>query len=57
MKKNEKEALVKLLGALGFIILLAGIFTPLEFTYGLFIAITIWVLTGVLKVYLGMKKK
>ncbi len=56
MKKNEKEALVKLLGAIGLIILLVGIFTPLEFVYGLVIALAIWILTGVVKIYLGVKK-
>jgi len=56
MKKNEKEALVKLLGALGLIILLAGIFTPLDFTWGLFIALAIWILTGVVKVWFGVEK-
>jgi len=56
MKKREKDALVKLLGGIGLIILLLGIFTPLPFTYGLVIALAIWILTGAVKVYLGVKK-
>ena len=56
MKKREKDALVKLLGGIGLIVLLLGIFTPLQFTYGLVIALAIWILTGAVKVYLGVKK-
>jgi len=57
MKKNEKETLAALMGAIGFIILLIGIFTPFEFTYALLAALVIWILTGVLKKYLGIEKK
>jgi len=57
MKKNEKETLAALMGAIGFIILLIGIFTPFEFTYALLAALIIWVLTGVVKKYLGIEKK
>jgi len=56
MKKNEKDALVKLLGGIGLIVLLLGIFTSLPFTYGLVAALAIWILTGAVKVYLGVKK-
>jgi len=57
MKKNEKEALVALMGAIGFIIILIGIFTPIEFMYALLVALSIWILTGVVKKYLGIDKK
>ena len=58
MKKNEKEALVKLLGGIGLIVLLIGLFTPLyEFMYGLVAAIAIWILTGVVAKYLGVEKE
>lgn len=58
MKKNEKNALVALLGGIGFIFLFAGIFLPeLEFMYGLFAALACWILSGVLKAYLGLGKK
>jgi len=57
MKKNEKEALVALTGAIGLIVLLIPIFSGLyPFTYGLLGALIIWILTGVLKKYLGVKK-
>lgn len=58
MKKNEKEATVKLLGGLGLIVLLIGLFTGLyEFMHGLIAAIAIWILTGVIAKYLGVEKK
>ena len=58
MKKNEKEALVKLLGGIGLIVLLIGLFTGLyEFLHGLVAAIAIWILSGVVAKYLGVEKK
>lgn len=57
MKKNEKEALVGLMGAIGLIILLVGIFTPFDFWYALLAALTLWILTGVVKKYLGIEQK
>jgi len=56
MKKNEKNALVSLVGAIGLIVLLLGIFTPIPFNYALVTALILWILTGVLKKYLGIKK-
>jgi len=58
MKKNQKEALVWLLGAIGFLILLGGIFTHLyEFTYGLIVAIIIWTMAGFVRRYYGIKER
>jgi hypothetical protein len=58
MKKKQKDVLVKLLGAIGVIILLGGIFLKLyDFGTGLFVAIVIWILTGVLAKYWGVKKE
>ncbi|WP_156877352.1 hypothetical protein [Psychrilyobacter atlanticus] len=58
MKKQEKEALVKFLSGLGFIVLLIGLFTDLyEFTHGLIGAIAIGIIAGVIARYLGVKKK
>jgi uncharacterized membrane protein len=56
MKKHEKETLVTLMGAIGFIVLLVGIFTPVDFTYALLAALIIWILTGVVKKYFKIKK-
>ena len=57
MKTKEKKAIVSLLGAIGLIILLIGIFTPMNLILGLLIALIIWILTGVLAKYWGVKKK
>ena len=58
MKQNEKEAIMKLLGGLGLIVLLIGLFTSMyEFMHGLIAAIAIWVLSGAVGTYLGVDKK
>lgn len=58
MKENQKKALIALLGGIGTIVLLIGIFTDLyKFTYGLVAAIAIWILTGVVAKYLGVEEK
>jgi hypothetical protein len=57
MKKNERSALLRLIGGVGLIILLGGIFTDLyPFTYGLFAALAIWILSGVVSAYYGDEK-
>jgi hypothetical protein len=56
MKKRSKETLVKLMGALGLIVLLIGIFSPLDFWYGLLGALVLWILSGVVAHYFGVKK-
>ena len=57
MKKKDKTLIVSLLGAIGLIILLLGIFNVIYFWWGLLIALIIWILTGVLAKYWGVKKK
>jgi len=58
MKKNEKEALVKLLSGIGFIVLLIGMLTNLyEFMYGVIGAFAFWIIAGVVAKYLGVEKK
>ena len=58
MKKNQKEALVKLLGGIGLIVLLIGLFTEMyDFMHGLVAAIAIWILTGVVAKYYGVEKE
>lgn len=58
MSTNAKRAYVSILGALGFIVLLVGIFTDLyAFMVGLIIAIACWVGSGILGSYWGVKKK
>jgi len=57
MSKNAARAYVSALSALGVIILLLGIFTPLSFVVGLIIAIACWIGSGILGRYWGVKKK
>jgi len=58
MKMREKKAIVKLLGGIGVIVLLIGLFTSMyEFLHGLVAAIAIWILTGAVEKYLGVEKK
>jgi len=58
MSKNAKRAYVSALSALGVIILLVGIFTPLlGFVVGLIIAIACWIGSGILGRYWGVKGK
>jgi hypothetical protein len=53
----KKEAHIKLLGAIGLIVLILGL-TPLyDFWYGLIAAVIIWILTGVVAKYLGVEKE
>lgn len=47
MKKSEKEAVVWLLGVIGVLFILAGIFlSEISFTDGLIIAIIFWIIAG-----------
>jgi hypothetical protein len=57
MRKNVRDALLALVGGIGFLFLFAGIFLPqIEFVYGLFAALVCWILTGVLGAYFGNEK-
>ena len=57
MSPKAKRAYISILGALGLIILLVGIFTPaLDFIIGLIIAIACWIASGILARYWGVKK-
>jgi len=50
MKKNEKEATAWLIGVIGVLFLLAGIFlAEISFTDGLIIAIVFWIIAGFMK--------
>ena len=58
MSKNAKRAYISALSALGVIVLLIGIFTPLlSFVVGLIIAIACWIASGILGRYWGVKGK
>jgi hypothetical protein len=58
MSTNAKKAYVSLLSLVGLIVLLVGLFTgAYNFWVGLIIAIVIWVGTGILAKYWGVKKE
>lgn len=57
MKDNTKKGIVALMGGLGVIALLLGIFTNVyQFGTGLLIAIAIWIVTGAVSIMMGVKK-
>jgi hypothetical protein len=57
MSKNAKIACVSLIGLMGLIVFLVGLFTPAySFFVGLIIAIACWVGSGILARYWEIKK-
>jgi hypothetical protein len=57
MSENAKKAYVSIMSLVGLAFLLVGIFTPFEFTIGLIVAIVLWVGSGILGKYWGVKKE
>ena len=58
MSTAAKKAYVSLLGLVGLIVLFVGLFTDAyDFIIGLIIAIAIWIGSGILAKYWGVKKK
>jgi hypothetical protein len=57
MKKNAKNGLITSLGAIGVIALVGGIFGFYEFNIGIVVAIGFWLLAGVVRSFLGVKKE
>jgi len=58
MSKNVKRGLVSIVGGLGVIVLLLGIFTDVySFGIGLVIAIALWIVSGVMATMLGVKEE
>ncbi len=57
MKSNEKKAILKLLGGIGFIVLIVGVLTPwYETTNGFIGALLIWIIAGALRIYWKVQK-
>ena len=57
MNKKTKQAYVSLMSLAGLIFLLVGLFTELyDFMVGLIIAIALWVGSGILGRYWGVKE-
>ena len=58
MKKNEKEAMIWLIGVVGVLFLLVGIFSSeFSFTDGLLIAIVLWIIAGFMRRVWKVEKK
>ena len=58
MELQQKQTIVSIIGAIGLIILLSGIFLPnVSFTHALFIAISLWILSGVVATFLGISNR
>ena len=51
MQENQKNALLSLLGGIGLLILLGGVFNLYPFNYGLLGAFAFWIVAGVLRSY------
>ncbi len=57
MSRNAKIAYVSLIGLVGLIVLLVGLFTPAYgFFTGLIAALACWIGSGILARYWGIKK-
>ena len=55
--QNQKQGILSFMGGLGVIILIAGIFLPsIEFTYALYVAISLWMLTAVIGKFMGINR-
>ena len=57
MSPQAKRAYVSIMSLAGLVFLLVGIFTSLSLTAGLIIAIVLWVGSGILARYWGVKKE
>ena len=58
MELQQKHAIVSMIGALGLIVLFAGIFLKgISFTDALFVALSLWILSGVVATFLGISNK
>lgn len=58
MSKDTKNGIITLIGGAGLIALLLPIFTGIySFSWGLIVAIAIWIITGAVATMLGVGKK
>lgn len=58
MENHQKKAIVGLAGGMGVIVFLLGLFTDLySFMVGLIAALGVWIFTGFLGTFLGVKKE
>lgn len=58
MNNDQKKAVVGLVGGMGAVVMLFGMLTDLyDFMIGLVAAIAVWIVTGFLGQFLGIKKE
>ncbi|MEL7670054.1 hypothetical protein [Methanobacterium sp.] len=56
MEDRQIDFIMYIVGVLGLIILLGGVFNLYEFKYGLFGAIILWIIAGGVRKYMGIPK-
>jgi len=54
MDNNQKNFVLYIIGAVGLIIFLGGIFGLYDWKYGLVIAIVLWIIAGAYRTYFGV---
>jgi hypothetical protein len=54
MDNNQKNFVLYILGVVGFLVFIGGIFGLYDWKYGLVIAIVIWVVAGAYRTYFGV---
>ncbi len=54
MDNNQKNFVLYIIGVLGLIVLLGGVFGFYDWKYGLVIAIIIWIIAGAYRTYFGV---
>lgn len=56
MENRQMDFILYILGLVGLIVLLGGVFNLYPFNYGLFGAIIIWIIAGGARKYMGIPK-
>ena len=54
MEDNQKNFVLYILGVVGLLILLGGIFGLYDWKYGVIIAVVIWIMGGAYRTYFGV---
>lgn len=58
MNQNFKHGIISFIGGIGLVVLIAGIFiNSIPFNYALFIAISLWMLSGVVAKFMGVTRQ
>ncbi|MFA0834925.1 MAG: hypothetical protein ACC609_13090 [Methanobacterium formicicum] len=54
MEDNQKNFVLYILGVVGLLILLGGVFGLYDWKYGVVIAVVIWIIGGAYRTYFGV---